>query len=442
MVDLLLFRVPSQSEVVYTLSQCGRITPISLGYIAASLQQSGFETKIVDLELLPRPGAWKLQNLIKKYEPSIVGFSIYNENMFNVLCIAKMCKEINKEILTVVGGPQATFMPEHALFDIPDIDVIVRGEGEQIMPLIANYHLKEVSFNRIPGITFRSRGEVLSTEKSGLTSDLDELPSPYLCEVFDLDMYHEATLLSSRGCSYSCAFCYTPKAFDRRILYHSVERVIKDIKKIYDEGMKVLWFADPGFTLNRKRVKKILSAIIENGWELSIWCETRLDAVNEELLDLMSRAGVYQIFYGLESGNQQTLNRIRKNLDLSRVEQVIKWTRDRGIKVELAFIVGLPFETRKQVERTIEFAIKLEPDYLAAQPLSLYFGTELNDKMHMYGFKEINTNRPSYMSVGVDYDSPWLPKVERDEIMTKINELEYELGLQKVEPIYHFMNFI
>ncbi|MFX1258058.1 MAG: B12-binding domain-containing radical SAM protein [Promethearchaeota archaeon] len=434
--------MPSKNEIIHTLSQCGRITPISLGYIASSLQEKGFNTKIVDLELFPRPGPQILQKIIKKYDPSIVGFSIYNENMHNVLCIAKICKEINRKILTIIGGPQATFMPEKALFEMPDIDLIVRGEGEQIMPLIVTHNLKGKSFYSIPGITFKKQGKIISTKKSVLMSDLDKLPSPYLNEVFDLDMYSEATLLSSRGCSYSCTFCYTPNAFNRKIRHHSVERVIKDIKKIYDEGINALWIADPAFTLDKNHANKILNAIIKNEWELSIWCETRLDAVDEELLDLMKKAGVYQIFYGLESSNQQTLDRIRKNLNFSKVENVIKWTKERGIKVELAFIVGLPYETKKEIEKTIEFARKLEPDYFAVQPLSLYFGTELYKKFDKCGFKEINTNRPSYMSIDVNYDTTWLTKAERDDIMTKIKELEQDLGLQRIEPVYNFMNFI
>jgi radical SAM superfamily enzyme YgiQ (UPF0313 family) len=419
--DVLLFQVPTTIEVVSGIPFSVNQTPISLGYIAASLRSAGKRVRIVDL-LYPeipsttvgRPSSLAIKHIIERENPKVVGFSVYNSNMDEVLGIARVCKEVNRDILTIIGGPQATFMPEESLNDMPSVDIIARGEGEHLMLEVLEAVEGKRELRDISGITYRSGDTIVSTEARGLIQDLDALPSPYVEGVFEMDNYAIATLLSSRGCVHRCSFCYTPRAFGRRLRFHSKEYVLRDVEIACSKGVEMLWFADPNFAASRKHVSGILEGIAEGGYDVPIWCQTRVDDVDREILQLMKKAGVEWIFFGLESGRQEALDSMHKGIKLAQVERAVRAAREVGIKVELSVIIGLPGETKEEAKDTLRFAKSLGADRIAVNRLRLYFGTEICERK---GWYRLLRPLPSYKSPGYSYESYSLSNAEIEELI-------------------------
>jgi anaerobic magnesium-protoporphyrin IX monomethyl ester cyclase len=441
---VLLFQVPIDIEVISGVPFSTAQTPISLGYIAAMLKNRGIDVEIVDLVSDPkarptiaRPGVFALKRMIEEKKPDIVGFSAHNSNMEEIIGIARACKEVDPVIWTVIGGPQATFMPSKALDEMPSIDIIARGEGEYLMLDLVDAVEGKMGFKDVEGIVFRDDGRILSTPERPLTEDLDELPSPYIEEVFPMGRYIVATFLTSRGCRHNCAFCYTPKAFQRRIRCHSPEYVLRDVERVREE-VQVLWFADPNFAGVRDHATGILKGLIERKNDLPIWCETRFDNVDAELLRLMKGAGVESIFFGLESGDQEILNSVHKGIRLDRVRDVVRATKRAGIKVELSVVLGLPGETKEQALKTIELVRSLEPDKVTLNRLRLYFGTEIYENREKHGIKVLG-KLPGYKSPEHEYEMQTLSASEIEGI---IKGEGMDLPEEEDEYINYFASFV
>lgn len=421
-MEVLLFQVPTDIEMVSGVPFSVNQTPISLGYIAASLEKEGRDASIVDL-LYPeipsitvrRPSALAIKRLVRRERPKVVGFSAYNSNMEEILGIARACKEADEDIITVIGGPQATFMPSEALKEMPPIDIIARGEGEHLMLELLDAIEGKRDLRDVRGITYRREGKIVTTQKREMIRDLDDLPSPYVEGVFEMENYPIATFLSSRGCTHNCSFCYTPNAFGRRIRFHSREYLLGDIEIACSENIEMLWFADPNFAANRKRTHFILEGIAERGYGVPIWCQTRVDDVDAEMLKLMKKAGVEWIFFGLESGDQRMLDAMHKGIRLRQVEDAVRSAQEAGIKVELSIIVGLPGETRKEALATLRFAKSLKPERIAVNRLRLYFGSEIYERRREE-FKPLKP-LPSYRSLGYEYESPSFPNAEIEALL-------------------------
>jgi anaerobic magnesium-protoporphyrin IX monomethyl ester cyclase len=392
----------------------GDFFPISLGYIAASLHAQGFETAIIELDTVNRKTAKETVAFIQKYKPTIVGISVYQVNIELALDIANLIKKIAPQTVIVFGGPQITFMPKEALEDMPDVDILMRGEGEVVWPRLAHAIDKNQDMNDIDGITFIDNGVIVDNDKRELIDDLDDIPSPYK-NVFDLKAHSIALMLTSRGCTFNCAFCYTPRAYNRRIRAHSVKRVIDDIATCVKAKIKKFYFADPAFTFDKKRTAQIMEEIVKHGWKIDIWCETRDDLVDETLLKIMAKGGVKYIAYGLESADEKVNKILRKKIDLENFKRIIVATHAAGITPEVFTLYGLPGQDKESCLKTIKFLKSLNVNLVgnsAGQQLNLFFGTDINDNPAEYGITVDDNNYPLYFSPGIDYTTQYLKPSE------------------------------
>ena len=397
----------SPKVLLYTLPPSGGdFFPISLGYLAASLRAQNIEAVVAEVDQITSRTAQEITNFVIAYKPLVVGFSVYQANIKLALQLARLVKMIDPGIVVVFGGPQVSFMPKEALRQMREVDVIIRGEGENIWPALVRCIIANSDPGHIKGIVFMRSDAVIETLPAPLASNLDSLPSPYTNKVFDLRQHEAAVMLTSRGCCFNCAFCYTPRAFGRRIRMHSVNRVLADMTICVKARIKRFFFADPSFTFDKKRVAAIMRGIINRRWKLEIWCETRADLIDRPLLELMAKAGVKYIAYGLESVDLDVNKILRKPIDLGQFEKIIKFTREVGIEPEVFTLYGLPGQSKESCLETLDFLKRLGVKIVgnsAGQQLHLFFGTDIADTPERYGIRLLKKRRPLYLSPGIDF---------------------------------------
>ena len=396
--------------------------PISLGYIAAFLESKGFTVKILMIGQDTPVSKINLDELIRTFQPALVGFSAYQRTMLYVLGLARLIKSINSNIKIAIGGPQATFMPSEALAQMPDIDYICRSSGEITFFGIAQAVKNGVPFSNLAGVSYRNHdSDIFDTPTVEGFSDLDLYPSPYLNDVFDYSTMREAIMLTSRGCPHNCIFCYTPHAFDHKINFHSVDRVIEEIRWLNKKGVRRLWFADPNISYKWKRVEELFDRILTEDLDTQIWLQTRADLVNKEMMKLMKRVGVGSIAFGLESASKQVLSKLGKHISIEKIAEAIKLAQNQAIEVELFTIFGLPYETFDDALQTLEFVKQNKVKIMGntnSQQMQIYFGTDIAQNYEDYSIRSLNAKRPPYLSIGCQYETAHMGPEEMKKIQS------------------------
>jgi len=389
----------------------GDLFPISLGYIAASLARHNIDSVIAEIDSLTTLTDKSISRFVFKFKPAVVGLAAYQANVSLAMRLAKLIKMCDPSIVVVLGGPQATFMPGLALTQMPDVDVISRGEGEVVLPALINCLEKQGDITKVKGIVVKLEDGIYETASQPLVRNLDTFPSPYQTGVFRWRDHTGAAMLTSRGCTYTCNFCYTPRAFNRTIRAHSLHRVLADMNVCVKNGIRRFFFADPSFTFNKKRASAIMRGIIKKRWKIEIWCETRADLVDAGLLNLMARAGVKHLAYGLESVDPVVNRAINKRIDLRQFEETVRLTQAAGIEAEVFTLYGLPHQTRESALETLSFLQHLGVTITgnsSGQQLNLFFGTDILDNPRKYGIRLFKKRRPLYCSAVVDFHTDWM----------------------------------
>ncbi|MHC4945339.1 MAG: B12-binding domain-containing radical SAM protein, partial [Planctomycetota bacterium] len=356
----------------------GKGVPLGLGFLAAYLLDKDVGVKLVDEQwgFLTRE---KLQEIINRFQPTIVGFTCLTPVIYRTFELAAMVKEISSDIRTLVGNVHPTILPEESLND-PHIDIVVRGEGEVTLHEYLEHVEGKKKLEDILGISYRKDGEIIHNPDRPYERDLDVFPR------FAYELLYEsipgqdvpATILTSRGCPYRCIFCSSRSISGFRYRMNSAERVVADVEYLIERfGFDGFWVADDNFAADRKRVEDICRAFIRKGFKLKWSCQTRGDAVDEEILKLMKQAGCNTISFGLETGTQRLLDLIRKSEKLEDNVRAVKLAHKAGLITRGAFILGLPTETREESLQTIRFARSLPLDVAKFALATPYPGTEL-----------------------------------------------------------------
>jgi anaerobic magnesium-protoporphyrin IX monomethyl ester cyclase len=410
---LILYKIAAMNVLLIEVNPFAPVsTPISLGYIAAYLRSKGFVTEILSLGEDSRHSPAGLHSHIQSFRPALVGMSAYQRTMLYVLGLAEFIKSIDKTIKVAIGGPQATFMPSDALGHMPVVDYICRSAGEETLLGVAQAVQEDTPFSNLAGVSYRDPdGVIHDTDPLRGVADLDSYPSPYLYDVLDCSRVGEAIMLTSRGCPHNCIFCYTPHAFDHRISFHSVDRVMEEIRWIRKKGIRRLWFADPNISFKWERVEELLERISAADLDMQIWLQTRADLVSPGMTRMMKRAGVATMAFGLESASERVLPKLDKHISLAKVAEAITMTEDAGIEVELFTQFGLPHETMDDAVKTLEFVKKNRVKIMGntnSQQMQIYFGTQISRDYENYGIHPLSTRRPAYISIGSQYETDWM----------------------------------
>jgi radical SAM superfamily enzyme YgiQ (UPF0313 family) len=338
-------------------------------------------------------------------------------------------------------------MPGQALNHMPEVDFLCRGEGEEVMFGLARALTGGSDFSGVPGLCFIRNGQPVETGLAHGAKDLDTYASPYLTDLIDLRHKERAILLTSRGCAYDCAFCYTPRASGRKVRFFSIERVIEEMQHLRSRGINAFWFADTNFSVSRNRLVAFLEAVVREVPGVTFWCQTRYDLMNSELLALLKRAGAENIAYGLESANPSVLERIRKPIDLQRLSEVVRMTQDAGIRVELFSMFGLPGETFHQALNTLAFVKKNNVSVdgnSISQQAHLFFGTPMAETPEEYGIRPFKRTRPAYLSVCREFvtDAMSAQEIRRISLIWRLNRDDFGEDVRMERNLFHRAAFI
>ncbi|MFC1990598.1 B12-binding domain-containing radical SAM protein [Chloroflexota bacterium] len=342
---------------------------LSLACLAAVLRQKSFSVSILDLGIEKKEPFLVLDRTLDKLKPRIVGVTCTTPLYFEAAEISRAVKKrMGKEVITVIGGPHASALPEECL-KTSTFDIVVVGEGDNTIVEIAEGR----SLSDIKGIYYKEGEKILSTPPRPFIKDLDSLPFPAL-DLFDIPRYRSSKLVSrktpmidfmtSRGCAFNCSFC-GKGVFGRRFRAKSPERVIEEIKYMLGLGFQEIRFVDDMFTTDMEHAKTVCQMILKEGlhfpWNLA--AGLRVNCVDEEFLSLAKRAGLYQVSVGFESGDQACLDSIDKGITVEQGLKAMEMIRKAGLECVGFFMLGLPAETEESMKKTIDFAVKLMPDF-------------------------------------------------------------------------------
>jgi len=359
-----------------------RMSPLGLAYVAAVLKQAGYEVKVIDLNV---------EKINYRTYPfgrfDLVGISVDTTRYPVSLKIAEKVKKSGVDV--VMGGPHDTFFDDEVL-STRKVDYVVRGEGEYIMLDLVESLNNGKSLEQIKGISYLCGNQIRKNPPAPFVQDLDSIPFPAR-ELLPLDRYtntlkgrFSASMITSRGCPFNCDFCSSSAFSGMKWRTRSIENILKETEYLYYKyGYRAISFLDDNFTLNPKRVTELCEKMIRRGFDLLWYAFSRVDTIvkNERMVQLMRQAGLDQVFVGFESGSQEVLNKLGKQVTVEKAFKAMEILKRHGIRVLGSFIIGALNETREMIKETIKFARKLNPQLSQFSILTPYPGTRLYERV-------------------------------------------------------------
>jgi anaerobic magnesium-protoporphyrin IX monomethyl ester cyclase len=352
--------------------------PTGLCYLHACLREAGHDS------LLANFSAWSAARIEKEllaFKPDLIGVSQWTHNRHTSLDLARICRGILPDSTIIMGGGHATFCYEDILIEGSPVDVVVRGEGETTLLELAARLSVEKEWQSIAGLAFRRNGTIAVTPPRENLRDLDHLPLPaqYLDTSIGLDLELQSEfIVTTRGCPSSCYFCSSPDFWGRKIRFRSPSAIVEEILYIRHK-FGVIYFSirDDTFTADRKRVLEFCSLLRKQKVNILWNCQSRVNAIDEELVTEMKLAGCECIQLGVESGSPRILRQLGKNIALPQIEKACQIIREVGINLSVFLISDVPGETGDDIRQTAELVRHIHPDDGYVSPLAYYPGTQL-----------------------------------------------------------------
>jgi len=361
--------------------------PLDLMIIDGLLNKEKIKSFIFDANGIG--GNWEdIKEIVRLVKPRLVVFTTSTTTIIHDLITAQVVKKNFPDSLTAAIGTHITALPEETLKLSPYLDIAIFDEPEMvILKLLKN----NFSLEDTRGICFRKNGTIYKNPSGGKLEDLDFLGFPSHHKL-PLSIYRDplterlpmTITYGSRGCINSCIYCcsrfYTP------LRLRSIEKIVEELKWIEDLGIREVRFFDLGLTNDLTWAKRLFEEMLRNRIKLTWSCEARVDRINREMVRLMKEAGCCSIDIGVETGDREILKRIKKNITLEEVEEAVRIIKREKIKVMTHFILGLPGENKETIRRTIQFALKLNPDFMAMGIATPHPGTPFYDFLKENGY--------------------------------------------------------
>ena len=377
--------------------------PMDLATLAAMARKTGAEPRIADF---PATGqGWEhLENLLDSFVPDIVLISTTSATVSDDLQVGKSAKKVNPECLVISKGEYLSHFGIKALQAHPSLDVILLGEPEIAFEEI----VKGIQLDNIPGIVFRKKlgmdEDFVQTGERRLIEDLDQIPFPAR-DILDNSLYRSpesgnplTVINANRGCPAHCIFCPAGKISGYKLRFRSPENIVEEVKECVEQfGIREFLFNGDTFTMHKSWLLKLCRLIRETNYQIRWGCNSRVDTFDLERAKAIKSAGCWVVAFGIESGVQEMLDKMKKKTRLDQAVKAVETAKKAGLLTHAFYVIGLPWETRETLKQSLEFAKILDTDFFdfnIAYPLP---GTEYYDIAKKEGlFEESRLSEGSY----------------------------------------------
>lgn len=390
----ILFILPSTDHIEL---KRGYPPNISIAYFSSILKSNGHQVALFDAEFFP---VTELIKLLSSFNPDIVALSGGTAYIKNAHKYARIVKDVNKNIITVIGGWHVSGLPEDTMREFSCFDVGVIGEAEITLLNLTNCIDQNNKIDGILGIAFRKNEKIIITDIPQIIRDLDSLPYPDW-SIFDLKNYKsffksnkpQFMILISKGCKYNCEFCISPGVVFRKRSPDSLIDEIKFMKKRYDVSDYL--FGSDTITSSKSYIAEICEKITRLDFKINWWAGTRIDKIDKNLSELMRKAGCRLLVFGIDAGSETVNESMSKSLRITRNDTIkaIKEVRSSGISVHVSVMLGYPGETNSSLRETLKYLSAIKPNHMILPIFTPFPGALIYKKLlesNKYRIKSFN----------------------------------------------------
>lgn len=392
-IRVLLIQGPVRNGVQSLLPQVdndggegiGYKPPLGVLYLATHVaEHSPHDVKVID-PVAEQLSFEEIVDRATEYQPDVVGISAWTDFWYPAYRTGELIKKALPDTHLTLGGPHLGIYPNETLA-VPFVDSVICGDGETPFLFLCNMVSNDVVDNTMDGLHFSDHGVKPAPNTFFVEGNLDALPIPNR-EFLPLKNYssvlgknkYTTTMITSRGCPHRCTFC---KLNFQKTLARSAESIIEEFRQLHALGIREVEIYDDTFTWSRGRLREICEGLIEAdlGIQWAIRDRVSSSAVEGNLFPLMYEAGCRRIHFGIESGVQKVIDKMKKRIKLDQARQAVSKAKEANITVLTYFMFGNLGETVADMRQTIEFAKELDADYAQFSITIPYAGTEMYDE--------------------------------------------------------------
>lgn len=401
------------NDPVIIKDQQGVYPPLGILYIAACMQQAGYEVSVIDAQAEDLNHT-QIAERVHEIKPDVVGLTAMT---FTLVDVKLTVQEIRKKLKTIIiiGGPHTAIYPDEC-FEKEGLnaDYVIVGEGEKTLVRLC----QDIEMGKAKDRIYRQLSFI---------EDLNELPFPAR-ELTLVDKYYSVlsedtpttTAFSSRGCPFSCAYCDRP-ALGKGFRAMNATRVADEMQWCQEHGIKEIFFYDDTFSVSMKRVMEICSEVKRRNIKIKWDVRTRVNVVNDDLIKNMKEAGCERIHFGVETGNPRVVKELQKGTSIEQVEKAFDLCKKYNVKTLAYFMMGNPTETMEDIKDTLALSRRIKPDFMQMTILSPFPATQIYLRALQEGVVEGDPWRDYARRINDDFRPPlW------DSIYSR-NELEKHL---------------
>ena len=382
--------------------------PFGIIQLAAFLEQEIKDTEIEVLDCTPQQLSWRdIEKKIETFKPDIVAASAFAScTVYSAVRTLEIAKTVNPDIFTITGGQHFSATAQESLEKYPEIDIIVRGEGEETLAELVINSTRRSHFSEICGISFRHKEKIIHNKPRPLIKDLNTLPYPGYHFVKDLvHKYHFAAMAGynapyaliegARGCAHKCTFCTQWRHWGGVCRQKNPKRIADEIEFCYNNyDSRFIWLTDDDFGPSH-RANNLANELLgrEIGDDLMLFIQWRCDDVinNEKVLPKLRKAGLYWVMMGVESPKATTLESFRKGIVAEQAIEAVRLLKKNGIFSHAMFVIGDRKDTKESIADLKEFVNKLDPDFAIFTALTPFPGSEIYEEAKREGWiKDFN----------------------------------------------------
>jgi len=386
------------------------LPPYDMMSLSAIAKKRGYDTKFKDYSL-NNESVYDFIRDLRVYKPDFLVLNVASTFLEKDLSILTQAKDLLEDTVVIVKGAVFNFNSYAIMQKYPEIDIALRGEIEPAFDEIIQYW----DMNEIDGITYQIDNKIVSTRDRKIPDNLDYLPIPDR-DLIDNNLYTrpdtnkvQTVIKVSKGCPNNCIFCLASPLNGKNVRYRSIELIIKEIKECIEKyNIRDFIFWSDLFTANRLWVKNLCKAIMDENLKIRFFANTRADSIDSDTVKLLKQAGCELLTMGVESGSQEILDKIGKDITLEQVKEAVKIINKAKIQIYAYYVIGLPWETKETIEKTYKFAKELNTEFATFNTATALLGSRFYEYVKVNRLGEVN------------YDSPYVyPSVKSYELSSE-----------------------